>query len=105
MEQFDLVYITASNLEEAKKIATVLVEERLVACVNILEKVTSIYRWGGELHDESEVAMIATTTRPNISSVIERTKELHSYENPCIVSTPITSGYQKYLDWVYEATV
>lgn len=105
MEQFDTVYITASNLEEAKKIAKALVEERLAACVNIMEKVTSIYKWGGEMCDENEVAMFAITTRPNISSVIERTKALHSYENPCIVSTPITSGHQKYLDWVYESTV
>ncbi|MEN8237103.1 MAG: divalent-cation tolerance protein CutA [Pseudomonadota bacterium] len=105
MEQFDLVYLTVGDMKEAKKIATVLVEERLVACINIFEKITSIYKWGGELQENGEVAMIAKTTRPNIPSVVERVKELHSHKTPCIVSAPITSGNQEYLNWVYEATV
>ncbi len=105
MEQYDLIYITAANSKEAKEIATALVEDRLVACVNIIDNVTSIYRWSGELKHENEVIMIAQTIRPNVNSVIERVKKMHSYEVPEILSVPITTGNPEFLNWVYESTV
>ena len=88
----ELVYITLPNNEEAKSIAKKLIDERLIACANIFPKVTSIYFWGNSINEDSEVVMLAKTIESNLPTVIARVKELHSYENPCIINIPIKAG-------------
>ena len=80
-----------------------LVEEKLAACVNI-HPIQSIYRWHGKIEEEGEMAVWVKTRAELADRVIERVKELHSYEVPCIVSLPIEKGYPDYLKWIEEST-
>lgn len=95
-----LIYITVENAGEARKIATVLVKERLAACANIIESIRSVYIWNGEFHDEKETLLLAKTVENLVPEVIRRVREIHSYECPCIVSLEIEDGYPPFLDWV-----
>lgn len=101
--QYYLIYITTKDEEEARKIGKTLVVEKLVACVNI-HPIESIYRWGGEIREESEIAMLVKTKAKLVDEVIKRVKELHSYEVPCIVSLPIEKGYPDFLKWINQST-
>ena len=98
------IYITVPDAEAAKRIARVLVEERLAACVNILGAITSVYRWEGAIHEEGEVAMIAKTDAGRVASLTGRVKALHPHQVPCIVAWPIEDGYAPYLDWISAET-
>jgi len=66
--------------------------------------IKSIYRWKGKVHEEDEIAMFAKTKASLLRKVIKRTKELHSYECPCIISIPIEKGYKKFLSWIGKST-
>ena len=97
----NFIYMTAGSKAEAQKIGTALVEDRLAACVNILDNMQSIYRWEEKIQQDSEVVLIAKTTDDLVSALVDRVQSLHSYDCPCIVSLPISSGYQPFLDWVH----
>jgi len=101
--QYYSIYITAKDEDEARKIGRTLVEEKLAACVNI-HPIKSIYRWEENIEEEGEVVMFVKTKEKLADEVIERVKELHSYEVPCIVSLPIAKGNPDYLKWIGEAT-
>ena len=96
----NFVYITASDKAEALKIGRTLVEERLAACVNVIDNMTSVYWWEGTLEESAEVVLIAKTKQELVESVIRRVKELHTYSCPCIVSWPISAGNPEYLRWI-----
>jgi len=98
----NFIYMTAGNKAEAQKIAKALVENRLAACVNILENMQSIYRWGEEIQEDTEVVLIAKTAESLVSELIEKVKSLHSYDCPCIVSLPIIDGYPPFLNWIHD---
>ena len=100
----NFVYITASDKSEALKIGRTLVEERLAACVNVIDNMTSVYWWEGQIENSAEVVLIAKTKRELVEPVISRVKELHSYSCPCIVSWPIRAGNPDYLSWIQEET-
>ena len=99
-----VVFITASDEEEASKIARALVEERLAGCVNIIKDIRSIYSWQGKIEDEKEVFMVVKTQKPLFDSLMKRVKELHSYTVPEIIALPIIQGSEDYLKWLNEAT-
>ena len=92
--------VTVGSADEAKKIARTLVEERLIACANIVPAVNSIYRWKGEVCDDDEVLIIMKSTQSRWERMASRIRELHSYEVPEIISLPVTEGSREYLDWV-----
>jgi len=94
------VYMTAGSPEEARRIGETLVEDRLAACVNIIEGMHSIYRWKGELQKDREVVMIAKTTRNRLPALIETVKRMHSYDCPCIVSFDLDGGHSDFLEWI-----
>ncbi|MCK5458959.1 MAG: divalent-cation tolerance protein CutA [Thermoplasmatales archaeon] len=100
-----IIYSTTGSVEEARKIARILVEEKLVACVNIIPKIESIYRWQGKIEEDNECILLAKTTDKNVDKTIQRIKELHSYDVPDIVSFPITKGLKGYLDWIKDETI
>jgi periplasmic divalent cation tolerance protein len=102
--EINLIYITVGNMDEARKIGRTLVEERLAACVNMIDAMASLYWWEGEIQEDREVILLAKTTGELVSPLIERVKSLHSYECPCIVSLPILEGNRAFLDWI-EAEV
>ena len=103
-EKLCLVYMTAGSLEEAKKIAQILVEQNLVACVNILENMTSIYKWGDEMEEVQEVVMISKTRNKLMPKIVETVNIHHSYDCPCILDIPIQGGDPKFLNWIETET-
>ena len=98
------LYITASNKDEAHKIARLLLQERLVACVNIIEGVSSLFWWNNAIQSAEETILIAKTKNSLIDKVVEKVKTIHSYECPCIVSVPIEDGYKPFLEWIAKET-
>ena len=100
----NFIYMTAGTMEEAVAIGKELVKERLAACVNILDNMTSMYWWEGEIQDDKEVVLIAKTKESLVPELIERVKSMHSYSVPCIVSLPILDGNRPFLDWVVQET-
>ncbi len=93
-------YITCKDTEEAERIGAALVEERFAACVNILPGMQSMYWWDGAIQKESEVVMIAKTRMQIANQFIDRVKELHSYEVPCVILLPILKGTSEFIHWV-----
>lgn len=94
------VYMTFPDDDTADRIARVLVDERLVACVNVLGTGRSVYRWQGETVSGSEVFALAKTTALLLEAVSARVNELHPFEVPCVVAYPSQGGLPAYLDWV-----
>ena len=103
MTDYIVVYVTAPA-EEALQMARTLVEERLVACVNIVPGLRSIYWWQGKVEDEPEVLCIMKTSKNLFESLRDRVRELHSYEVEEIIALPILAGNLPYLDWIKEST-
>ncbi len=99
-----VVLITAPSEEEAATIAKTLVEERLAACVNIIDGVRSIYRWEGKVEDDAEVLMIAKSAEDLFERLSARVKELHSYTVPEVIAAPIIKGSTEYLLWLSKVT-
>lgn len=95
-----LIYVTAAGRADAEKIAEAVVTERLAACANILDGVTSVFHWDGKLCRENETVLILKTTEEKAEVLTARIKELHSYECPCIVMLPIEGGNPAFLEWV-----
>ncbi|MGY9019358.1 MAG: divalent-cation tolerance protein CutA [Alphaproteobacteria bacterium] len=96
------VYMAAGSKEEASVIGRCLVEENLAACVNIMDGMTSIYRWEGKLENASETVLIAKTMSNKVEALTERVKALHSYNCPCIVTLAIEGGNLDFLSWIKE---
>lgn len=94
------VYITTGDAAEALKIGRILVEERLAACANVQDRVTSIYRWEGAVQEDAEAVLIAKSVNDRLPALIDRVKALHSYECPCIVAWPLRAGNPDFLDWL-----
>jgi periplasmic divalent cation tolerance protein len=101
--EYRSVYITAGDESEAKKISQVLVREKLVACINYFP-IKSVYWWKGEVEESGEIALIAKTRAELVDRVIERVKQVHSYEVPCVVSWIIEKGNPDYLVWIGDST-
>lgn len=101
---FSFIYITVPSAEEAQKIARTLLEERLVACANIMPAHKALYWWDGKIEEGQEVALILKTRAANTARIEARVKALHSYDCPCIVALPIERGYQPFLDWIERET-
>jgi periplasmic divalent cation tolerance protein len=98
------VILVTAPLEEAKTIAKAIVEERLAACVNVVERVSSFYIWEGELQEDSEALLIIKTVGHNVDALEKRIKELHSYEVPEFITLQVQEGSEEYLAWIDEVT-
>ena len=99
-----LVYMTVGSIKEAKQIGRILVKQNLVACVNILENMTSIYKWKDDLEEDGEVVMTAKTRKTHMPQLIKTVTEHHSYECPCILELPIEGGNTEFLRWIETET-
>ena len=95
-----VVLITAANGEEARRLAEVLVGENLAACVQILPKIESVYRWKGSIERQDEILLIAKTVALKFEALEREVRALHSYETPEIVALPIIAGSAPYLEWL-----
>jgi periplasmic divalent cation tolerance protein len=92
--------MTAGSRDEARTIARALVEERLAACCNLLDGMTSVYRWQGEIQEDAEVVVIAKTRAELVERLTARVQALHSYDVPCVVALPVSGGNPAFLDWI-----
>lgn len=100
-----IIKCTTANKDEAIKIAKYLVEKNLIACCNIIPSVTSVYKWGNKLCCDDEALMIIKTKTALFEEVETKIKEIHSYEVPEIICTPIIQGNKEYLNWINEQTI
>jgi periplasmic divalent cation tolerance protein len=98
-----IVLTTTASEDEARKIARYLVERRLAACVNIVPRVASIYRWQGKVEEAHEWLLVVKTTTAAFGQVRESIAELHSYELPECVCLTIEDGSPTYLQWIAES--
>ncbi|HEX6143375.1 MAG TPA: divalent-cation tolerance protein CutA [Geminicoccaceae bacterium] len=99
-----LCYVTAGDREEALRLGRALVEERLAACANVIDGMTSVYEWAGAVEQAEEAVLILKTRADLIPRVVERVRALHSYDIPCIVSLPIEAGNPDFLTWIATQT-
>jgi periplasmic divalent cation tolerance protein len=101
---FFVILSTCPEAETAGRIARALVEASLVACVNIVPGLRSIYRWNDAVQDEPEVLMIMKTTGPCLAAAREMLLTLHPYDVPEVVALPVVDGHDAYLRWVSTST-
>ena len=98
-----LVLTTVSSQEEARKLANALVERRLAACVNILPKIDSIYRWKDKIEKSQEFLLLIKTAESAVAKLRDAIQELHSYEVPEFIVLRIEDGSEAYLKWIDES--
>ena len=98
-----LVITTVSSQEQARRIASDLVEQQLVACAQIAP-VESIYRWKDQLQQETEWRLMLKTTTSCYNSVESALIKVHPYELPAIYSIPVANALNSYAEWVYQET-
>lgn len=94
--------VTGPDREQLVRLGRALVEERLIACLNVVDRVTSVYRWEGEVCEEAEALGILKTTLARSDAVERRIRELHPYEVPEVLFVPVAVGSPPYVDWVSE---
>ena len=99
-----VAFVTAKDVEEAQKIAEGLVQDRLVACVNVVKDIKSVFWWEGNVDKSDEVLLILKSQKSLLKKIIKKVKELHSYQLPEIIALPIIDGSKDYLKWVGEST-
>lgn len=95
-----VVLCTFPDFEKARQIGAVLIERQVAACINIMPGVTSIYRWKGEIEEESEVLGVIKTTAEAYPALEAAILELHPYDTPEVLALPVGQGAGKYLEWV-----
>lgn len=98
-----VIFITCANIREARRIAKSLVEKKLVACVNIIDKIKSIFWWQGKIDSASEVLLMAKSKKSLMHKVIRQVKSLHSYQVPEVISLPVIAGNKDYIEWINES--
>jgi len=98
-----LVLSTAGNEPEARKIAHELVELRLAACVNIVPRIQSVYRWEGKVETAEEYLLVIKTTKSRSGEVQGAIRELQSYDLPECIVISVESGSEEYLKWIEDS--
>ncbi|HEV8189742.1 MAG TPA: divalent-cation tolerance protein CutA [Pyrinomonadaceae bacterium] len=97
-----IVFMTASNGEEAARLADMLVGAHLAACVQILPEMESVYRWQGTIERAAEILLLAKTTRSKFEELEREVRALHSYDTPEIIAVPVVAGSARYLEWLSQ---
>jgi len=103
MTEMLIVFTTFATEEDAARVARVLVEERLVACANVLPGARSLYRWEGKVADEREVVVLMKTRKQDWAAFLSRLHELHPYDTPECVAVRVAAGARKYMAWLDAA--
>ena len=100
MNEFSACFVTAPSMEEARALARKLLEARVVACVNLVPAVESLYWWEGVVEEGREVLMILKTRTDRLADLVARVREHHPYSVPEVISVPLGPGNPDYLAWV-----
>jgi periplasmic divalent cation tolerance protein len=95
-----VVLVTAPDADQAAQLGRALVEQKLVACANVVPAVRSIYRWEGRIEDSTEALLVLKTPRFRMKELVDRVTELHPYDVPEVIALPVEEGHARYLDWV-----
>ena len=100
--KYYLFIVTVNRLDDGKKIAEILIENKLAACVNIVQNVFSIYEWKGKIEEDNEHILLIKTTDGKSDLIIQKINEIHSYKIPECIAFKIEKGSEKYLKWIKE---
>lgn len=103
MADYVQIVTTFPNRSEAEGVASELVDRRLVACVQIDGPITSVYTWQGKTENAEEWRLTLKTRLDRFAAIETAIRELHSYDTPEILATPIVAGNEKYLRWIDDA--
>ena len=95
-----IVFVTAPSVDEANRLADMLVDKRLAACVQIMREMSSVFRWQGKVETQREVLLIAKTLSSKFAEIEREVVKLHSYETPEIVAVELSAGSVPYLEWL-----
>lgn len=104
MTSYIIILVTTPTKKWANKIAQLLIEKKLVACVNIIPEITSFYTWQNKLCQDKESLLIIKTKKALFTEIENTIKKAHPYQVPEIISLPITKGSQTYLNWIDTVT-
>jgi periplasmic divalent cation tolerance protein len=97
-----VVLVTAPDAGVGARLARVVVEERLAACVNLVPGIRSIYRWAGAVREDDEVLLVIKTREDRVAALSRRVHELHPYELPELIAVGVLGGSERYLEWLRE---
>lgn len=103
MSEALVVFMTAANVDEARRIAERLVHARLAACVQVLPEIESVYRWKNEVQHEKEILLLAKTTVDRFEELEKEVRAIHSYETPEIVAVTAARISQPYQAWLFDS--
>ena len=95
-----IVFTTFPNPDDAARVTRTLVEERLIACGNLLPGARSVYRWQGAIVDEREVVVLMKSRKQDWAALLSRLHELHPYQTPECLALRVAAGAPKYLEWL-----
>jgi periplasmic divalent cation tolerance protein len=98
-----LVSIAAPDADTARRLARLLVESRLAACVQIIEPIRSVYRWKGAVEEQAEALLLAKSSQALVPRIAELLTREHPYELPELAAAPLTGGSPDYLRWIEES--
>lgn len=98
--KYIIIFITSKDRGEANKIASKLVEEKLIACANIVDKISSLFWWEDKVDSSEEVLLVLKTKKSLFRKIEKSVKSIHSYSVPEIIAMPIVAGQKDYLNWI-----
>lgn len=99
-----VIFVTAKDEAQANRIAEKLVQDRLVACANIVPGIQSVFWWDGKVDRAQEVLLILKSRRRHFHAIAKTVHALHSYDCPEVIALPIVEGNKDYLKWMMEST-
>lgn len=104
MNAYIVCLVTLNDLKKATEIARLLLEREIVACVNLVPQIRSLYRWKGEICEDEEILMIIKTREELFDRLLAEIRQHHPYEVPEVISWRIERGLDEYLQWIHDAT-
>jgi len=105
MKNIKFFYIIASNKNEAEKIATKLLDKKLIACANVISNVNSYFVWKNKIKNSKEIIICGKTISKNQKKIVHAVKSLHSYSVPCVIFLDITNGNKGFLKWIKQSVI
>ncbi|MEM7620426.1 MAG: divalent-cation tolerance protein CutA [Pseudomonadota bacterium] len=99
-----LIYTTFADQNEAYQIGKTLIQEKLIACINVFPAMTAMYEWEGAIETSEEIAALIKSHKGLEQRIIERIKALHSYDIPAVLVCDVNAGNKDFLSWIYSQT-